>query len=182
MPAGKPRSAKLRPIICIWDGQHMIPLPRFERLCASQFVVNEEYPLMLVENRSLASHNHYFASLTEAFDNLAEEYAQEFDSVEHLRAWCLCMEGFCTQTRYELNTAADARVLRDVLKVQDKATIVKINGSVAIVYTPESQAMYGPNRMHKDRFQASKDAVLARAASMARTTPAELKQNAGRSA
>jgi hypothetical protein len=160
----------------------MIPLPRFDRLCSAQFVVNEEYPMMLVENRSLASHNHFFACLEEAYSNLAEEYAQEFDSSEHLRAWCLCMEGFCTQTRYELNTAADARTLRDVLKAQDKATIVKIHGPVVIVYTPESQAMYGPNKMIKERFEASKAAVLARAASMARTTPAELKKNAGKSA
>jgi hypothetical protein len=182
MPTGKPRSAKLQPIICVWDGQHMIPLPRFDRLCAAQFEINEEVPLMVVENRSLASHNAYFAQLHECYLNLTEEYAQEFDSEEHLRAWCLCMEGFCTQTRYELNTAADARVLREVLKTQDKATIVKINGPVVIVYTPESQAMYGPNRMLKARFEESKAAVLARAASMARTTPAELKKNAGQSA
>lgn len=36
--------------------------------------------------------------------------------------------------------------------------------------------------MKKERFEASKTAVLDIAATMARTTPAELKKNAGRSA
>lgn len=162
----------------IWDGNVMIPLPRFKRLCDQQFEVNEEYPLVILENRSLASHNHYFAALHEGYMNLAEEYAQEFDSIEHLRHWCLCREGFCTQDRYELNTAEDARTLLKVLKAQNKSTIVKVTGSTVIVYTPESQSMAA---MKKDKFEASKKAVLARVASMANTTPAELKKNAGRS-
>lgn len=168
-----------RPILFVRVDNHMMPLPRFQKLFDDMYAVGEEYPLMPLEQRSLASHNHYFAALTEAFDNLAEEYAQEFDSVEHLRHWCLCMEGFCTQTRYPLNTAEDARTLRKVLKHQDNSTIVKVVGTDVIVYTPESQSMAA---MKKEKFEASKAAVLARAAAMARTTSAELKKNAGRSA
>lgn len=168
-----------RPVVCVWDGNVMIPLPRFKRLCDSQFAINEEYPLMIVENRSMASHNHYFAALSEGYSNLAEEYAQEFDSIEHMRHWCLCREGYCTQDRYELNTAEDARTMLKVLKAQNRSTIVKVTGTVVIVYSPESQSMAA---MKKQRFEESKDAVLARVASMARTTPAELKKNAGRSA
>ncbi len=176
------KKAHLRPVVFIWNGEHMIPLPRFKRLCDEQFEVNEEVALEIVENRSLRSHNFYFATLSEAYNNLSEEYAQEFEDVEHLRSWALCIEGFCTQTRYQLNTAEDARTLRKVLKEQKKSTIVKVVGTDVIVYTPESQAMYGVDRMKKDRFEQSKKAVLARVASMARTTPAELKKNAGRSA
>lgn len=178
-PQPRKKPFRPRPVAMIWDGNVMIPLPRFKRLCDQQFAINEEYPLMIVENRSMASHNHYFAALSEGFANLAEEYAQEFDSVEHMRHWCLCKEGFCTHTRYELNTAADARVVRDLLKGRDQTTIVKVDGSVVTIYEPESQSMAA---MKKDRFEESKNAVLARVASMARTTPAELKKNAGRSA
>ncbi len=168
-----------RPVAFVWDGNVMIPLPRFKRLCDAQFAVNEEYPLMIVENRSLASHNHYFAALHEGYLNLAEEYAQEFDSEEHLRHWCLCKSGFCTTTTYVLNTAEDARVLRDALKKENASTIIGVAGNVAKVYTPESQSMAA---MKKERFEASKVAVLDLVASMARTTPKELKKNAGRSA
>lgn len=168
-----------RPVVFVWDGNNMVPLPRFKRLCDSQFAVNEEYPLMIVENRSQASHNHYFAALHEAYLNLAEEYAQEFDSEEHLRHWCLCKTGYCTTTTYVLNTAADAQQLRDALKKANASTIVGVAGNVAKVYTPMSQSLAA---MKKQAFEDSKRAVLDLVASMARTTPADLKKNAGRSA
>lgn len=173
------RPHRIRPVMFVWNGQVMTPLPRFQRLCDAQFAVHEEYPLIPLEERSQASHNHYFAALTEAYMNLAEEYAQEFDSVEHLRAWCLCKAGFCTQTRYVLNTAEDARQMREALKEQSKSTIVKVAGNVCTVFAPLSQSRPA---MKKEPFEASKHEVLAIAASMARTTPAELKKNAGRSA
>ncbi len=168
-----------RPVVCIWDGNAMIPLPRFKRVCDAQFEVNEEYPLMIVENRSMASHNHFFAALHEGYLNLAEEYAQEFDSEEHLRAWCLCKEGFCTVETYVLNTAEDARKMRQAMKRENPITIIAVTGNVAKVYRPESQSIAA---MKKERFEASKAAVLSRVASMARTTVTELKKNAGRSA
>lgn len=177
--APKKKPFRPRPVVCIWDGNVMIPMPRFKRLCDAQFEVNGEYPLMIVENRSMASHNHYFAALHEGYLNLAEEYAQEFDSEEHLRHWCLCKSGFCTTTTYVLNTAEDARKLRDALKKENASTIVGVTGNVAKVYTPESQSLAA---MKKERFEDSKRAVLDLVASMARTTPAELKKNAGRSA
>ncbi len=73
--------------------------------------------------------------MSEAYDNLAEEYAQEFDSVEHMRHWCLCREGYCTQDRYELNTAEDARTMLRVLKAQNKSTIVTQVETVADGYS-----------------------------------------------
>lgn len=167
-----------RPVAFVWTGEAMVPLPRFRKLCDAQFEVNEEYPLMIVENRSMASHNHYFAALHEGYMNLAEEYAQEFDSAEHLRSWALCKAGFCTVTTYVLNTAEDARQLRVALKADNPAAIVAISGNVAKVYRAESQSMAA---MKKERFEDSKREVLDIVASMARTTTAELKKNAGRS-
>ena len=173
----KPR--RPRPILFVRVDNHMVPLPRFQRLFDEMYAVNEEYPLMPLEERSRASHNHYFAALHEGYLNLAEEYAQEFDSEEHLRHWCLCKAGFCTKDRWVMNTAEDARNLRDALKSQNRSTIIAVNGNVATVYTPMSQSMPA---MKKQEFEDSKKAVLELVASMARTTPAELKKNAGRSA
>jgi hypothetical protein len=176
MPKGKRRP---RPILFVRVDNHMVPLPRFQRLFDEQFAVNEEYPLIIIEERSLASHNNYFAQLHEGYLNLAEEYAQEFDSEDHLRHWCLCKAGFCTQTRYVMNTAEDARKLREAMKRENRSTIIAVAGNVATVYTPFSQSMPA---MKKQDFEDSKRAVLDLVASMARTTPAELKKNAGRSA
>lgn len=170
------KPVRVRPFLVIYDGEHFIPHPRFKRMVDQQFAVHEEVALIRSEERSMSSHRGYFASLHEGYLNLAEVYAQEFDSEEHLRHWCLCKEGYCTRDEYELNTADDARTLRIVLKAQNKSTIVRVEGNKVIVYTPESQAVPA---MGKERFEASKIAVLARVASMANTTPAELKKNAG---
>lgn len=168
-----------RPILYVRVDNHLVPLPRFMKLFDEQIAVSEEVALDRVQNRSMASHNHYFASLHEGYLNLAEEYAQEFDSEEHMRHWCLCKEGFCTSTRWVMNTAEDARQLRKALKEANASTIVGVEGNVATVYHPYSQSLAA---MGKTIFEESKQAVLARVASMARTTVAELNKNAGRSA
>lgn len=167
-----------RPIVFVRVDNHLVPLPRFQRLFDQMYAVNEEYPLMPLEERSQASHNHYFAALQEAYDNLAEEYAQEFSNVEEFRHWLLCREGYCTKDRYVLNTAEDARLMREAIK-KTGYRIVKVDGNVVTIFTPVSQSRPA---MKKQEFEDSKAAVLARAASMARTTPAQLKKNAGRSA
>jgi hypothetical protein len=176
MPRGKRRP---RPILFVRVDNHMVPLPRFQRLFDEQFSINEEYPLITMEERTQASHNHYFAALHEGYLNLAEEYAQEFDSEEHLRHWCLCKSGYCTKQQWVMNSAEDARKLRDALKRENQSTIVAVAGNVATVYTPFSQSMPA---MKKQEFEDSKRAVLDLVASMARTTTAQLKKNAGRSA
>jgi hypothetical protein len=171
---------KPQPVVFVWTAEGtMVPLPRFHNLCAAQFSVDEEYALEIVQGRSRASHNHYFAALHEGWLNLAEEYKNDFRSEDHLRDWCLCKAGYCTHTRYVLNTAADARMMHDALKKENHCTIVGVTGNVCIVYHPESQARAS---MNKERFEESKRAVLDLVASMARTTRRELEKNAGRSA
>jgi hypothetical protein len=170
---------RVRPVVFVWSGEHMVPLPRFKRLCDQQFAINEEYPLVIVENRSMASHNHYFAALHEGYMNLAEEYAQEFVNEDHLRSWCLCKAGFCTTEIQVFDTPADARKFRMTFKRHAPLAIIKVEGNIVTIYEPESQSI---TSMKKERFEASKVAVLDLVASMARTTAAELKKNAGRSA
>ena len=172
-------SRRPRPIVYIRVENHLVPQPRFMKLFDEQIAVGEEISLDRVLGRSLASHNHYFAALQEGFDNLAEEYAQEFVSVEHMRAWCLCKEGYCSTSTFALATAGDARKLRDQLKRDNDCAIIGVSDSIATIYTPFSQSMAA---MGREQFEESKASVLARVAAMARTTPAELKKNAGRSA
>jgi len=170
---------KPRPVVFIWNGEQMIPLPRFKRLCDQQFAINEEYPLAILEGRSLASHNHYFAWLHEAFDNLAEEYAQEFPTPEHMRAWALVQAGYATESNFVLDTAKDARQMAIALRKTSPLAVIKVSGNVVKHFEAESQSMA---TMKKDRFEESKAKVIEIVAAMARTTPRELKKNAGRSA
>lgn len=172
----KPR---LRPVVFVWDGDHMVPLPRFKHLCDRQFAVHEEYPLMIVENRSMASHRHFFAAVHEGWANLAEEYAGRFPSSEHLRAWALVEAGYSSESVYAMDSAKDAMSLAKAIRAADDLVIIRVSGDVVKVFRPMSQSVAA---MKKDPFEASKKAVLEIVASMARTTPAELTKNAGRSA
>lgn len=168
-----------RAVVFTWDGDVMIPLPRFRDLCNKQFVVHEEYPLSIVENRSLASHNHYFAALNEGWQNLNEQDAKRFPTPETLRAWCLVECGYCTDTRYVMDTPKDAKSMGLLLRKLSPLAVITIKGNIVVHYEAESQSAAA---MKKERFEASKAEVLALVASMSRTTVAELKKNAGRSA
>ena len=168
-----------RPVLFVWDGDVMTPLPRFRQLCDKQFAVHEEYALSIVENRSQASHNHYFAAVADAFSNLAEEFNGQFPTPEHLRAWALVQCGYSTETDTVCDSPAEARKLGAVIRRYSPYAIMKISGNVLKIFEPESQSHAA---MKKERFEASKADVLALVSGMARTTPAELKKNAGRSA
>lgn len=170
---------RIRPVVCVWDGEHFIPLPRFRALCDQQFVVHEEYPMIPSEERSMSHHRGYFASLKECWNNLPEEDAGRFPSPEHLRAWALVETGFCSETDYVMDSDKEARRLAADLRRMNPYSIIRISANVVKHFEPESQAVTSAN---KERFAAQTKAVLDLAASMARTTPAELKKNSGRAA
>ncbi len=157
----------------------LVPLPRFQRMFDEIYEVNEEYPVIISEERSMSSHRGYFAQLKEAFDNLAEEYANGFPSPEHMRAAALVEAGYCTESNYVMDNAKEARALGIALRRMSPLAIIRISGNVVKHFEAESQSCAA---MKKEKFEASKRAVLRIVASMARTTPAELKKNAGRSA
>src|SRR5215211_8042396 len=87
------------PIIYEWNGSAMVPLPPFARRCEREFDVGERYRLAIAEDRSEASHNHYFARLHELWMNLPELHALRFPTDEHLRKWALIQTGHhhCTE-------------------------------------------------------------------------------------
>ena len=173
----KPR--RIRPVVCVWDGEHFIPLPRFRALCDQQFVVHAEYPLIPSEERAMSHHRGYFAALHDAWMNLPEEDHGRWPSSEHFRSWLLVETGFCTETDYVMDNEKGARRLAMDLRRMNPYSIIRVSGNVVKHFEPESQAVASAN---KERFGMQTKAVLELAASMARTTPAELKKNAGRSA
>jgi hypothetical protein len=173
----KPR--RIRPILVVRVDNSLVPLPRFQRMFDEIYAVNEEYPIIVSEERSMASHRGYFAQIKEAYNNLAEEYANGFPSPEHLRAAALVEAGYCTEANYVMDSPKEAKHLGIMLRKLSPLAIIRISGNVVKHFEAESQSV---NAMKKERFEASKKAVLDIVSSMARTTTTELRKNAGRSA
>lgn len=176
MPRGRPRE---RPIAVVWTGQHFVPLPRFQRLCDQQFEVNQEVAIIRSEERNMSRHRGYFASIREAWKNLAEEYDGRFPSPEALRAFALVEAGYCVETDYVMDNPKEARKLAMDIRRMSPFSIIKLSGNVVKHFEPESQAVPA---MKREVFEASCKAVLEIVASMSRSTPAQLRKNADKSA
>jgi hypothetical protein len=172
----------LRPVLFKWDDDVMIPEPRLLALCRRQFVVDQTYPLEVVQPRNMASHRGYFASLHEAWLNLAEEHTERFKTSEHLRAWALVTTGWCKETDYPCDSIEEAMFVAKIIRARSAYAIIGRKGNVVKVFDPRSQAVYGPDAMSAEDFKVSKQQVLDLVATMARTTRGELNRNAGRSA
>jgi hypothetical protein len=176
--------ARIRPVTFVWNGNNMVPLPRFKRQCDEQFVVDEEYPLTILEARSRASHNHYFACVHEAWVNLPEdvryrvdpetgEAIERFPSEEHLRKWALVKAGFCQHHAFPCASAIRASEMAAFLRTKDSYAVMTIEGDVLNIFEADSQSA---SAMGREQFQKSKDAVLEILSDMIRTKPAELQK------
>ena len=149
---------KPRPIICVWtDDEVMKPLARFMPLCIRQFAVGAEYPLQVVEPRSMKAHNFYFASLHEIWNNLPEAEAERFRTAEHLRAWALVHAGFFTKKDYVCDSASKARHLAKIIRAHSEYAVIKVSGDIVQVFDPKSQSIAA---MGNDEFKESKKRVL----------------------
>lgn len=167
------------PITFTWDGESMVPLQRFQRLCDKQFVVGETYPLVEEHGRSRASHNHYFASIHDAWQNLPESIAADFPTDDHLRKFALIKAGFCDKREAVFSTVDDALHAAAIVRPADEYAVVSVSGRVLRVFTAKSQTL---KAMGKKDFQDSKTAVLDVIADMVGVHPAELRANAGKAA
>lgn len=167
---------KLRAVQFVWtDEGVMKPLPRFKVLCDKQYTVGEEYTLTPPDNRSLRSLRHYMVAVKEGWENLAEEWDGMFESPEHLRKWCLVWEGYATKREIHYDTPKDALASKELIKGLDEYVVAKVKDNVLMIFRPKSQSGAA---MQRQEFQDSKERVLARIATMARTTVPELKKRA----
>lgn len=167
---------RIRPVLFVWDGEVMKPAPRFVAMCNRQYTVGEEYPLTLVEHRSMASHNHFFAACAEAWNNLPEDIAKRFPSETHLRRWALVQVGYATHRQTILANAKEARKHAQETREDDEYAVITINGNIVDVWRAKSQAL---NSMpQKEEFESSKRAVLDLLAEMIQVPRGELSKQA----
>ena len=146
-------------IVFTWDGDAMVPMPRFAKKCDQVFVVHEYYRMEVHEERSWKSHKHYFATLYDLWLNLPEKYALEpwAQTSEHLRKYALIKTGWHNNQTWACSTRAEAERWARNLRPENEYSIVVAQGTTVVRYTAKSQSVQA---MGKADFQKSKVAVL----------------------
>ena len=167
------------PLYFRWSGDEMVPLPRFADRARKQYTVGETYRLVEEHERSVQTHNHYWASLTEAWKQLPEEYAQRFPSVEHLRKRALVQAGFANERSIVAASPEEAQRIGAFIRPSDPYAVITVKNCVVTVYTAQSQSRKSMNA--KD-FGASKTAVLEIVAGLVGVDVDTLASNAGKAA
>jgi hypothetical protein len=166
----------MSPLPFQWDGEAMRISPSFQRRADDAFVIGETYNLQPVEDRSAASHRHYFAAINEAWQNLPEALAEDFPTAEHLRKKALIRAGYRDERSFVCASKAEAVRLAAFLRPVDDFSLVSVNGTAVVQLTAKSQSV---RAMGKAEFQKSKDDVLAALAAMIGVQTHELHQAAG---
>lgn len=167
------------PIPMLWEGDVFRPLPGYARACDRAFVVGAVYRLAEHEERSQASHNHFFAAVAEAHANLPEHLAERLPTPEHLRKFALIKAGYADSRTLVASSKAEAQRLAAFVRPMDSFAVVVASEATVTVWTAKSQSV---RAMGKKEFQESKDAVLDIIAGLIGTTPAALAANAGQAA
>ncbi|PWL17648.1 hypothetical protein DKP76_11655 [Falsochrobactrum shanghaiense] len=142
-----------------WDGEAMVPTsPYWASRADRQFVVGETYKLVEHHDRSEASHNHYFASIANAWNTLPDHLLADYPTAEHLRKKMLVKCGYADERSIVCASKAEADRIAAFIKPMDEYAVVIHREAVVKVFTAQSQSM---KAMGKREFQESKEAVLA---------------------
>lgn len=152
-----------------WDGEAMVPLR--PRLADQAFVIGETYALVEHEERSSATHRHYFAVVREAWMNLPEGLAERYPTAEHLRKAALVRAGYRDERSIVCGSKAEARRVAAFIAPMDEYALVTVSEAVVTVYTAKSQST---RAMGREAFAASKEAVLGVLSDMLGVTPEAL--------
>ena len=145
------------PIPTMFDGEAFRPLPNFLRIAREHYGLGEVAPMIRHEERSRRSHDHYFASVGEAWKNLPEHLAARHPTAEHLRKFALVQTGHYDATVYPCQFKTEARRLQAALAANDDFAAIIIDGKTVTKLTAKSQSLQA---MGKTAFQKSKTDVL----------------------
>lgn len=148
-------------------------VPRRKFLADRAYVDGEEYRLGVIEERSVNSHNHFFAMVAETWANLPDDKAMEFPTPEALRKHALIMTGYREERKLVCSSPAEARKVAAFIRPHDDYAIVSVNGPVVIEWRAKSmskKAMGGPT------FQKAKSDILDFLSAMIGVTPNQLEK------
>jgi hypothetical protein len=162
-----------------WNGMAFEPLPRDRSACLAQYEVGRCYRMTEHQERSAESHNHEFAEVDEAWQNLPDHLRDEFPSPTHLRRHALCRKGFCSNKQLVLSSREEALRVAPFIRQLDDYSLISVRGCVVTVLTAFSQSK---RAMGKAQFERSKQAVLDFCAELIGTDPGTLSRETGKAA
>lgn len=157
------------PLVFRWDGEAMVPLN--PRAADRMYVVGEQYRLEPREDRSAASHAHYFAALNDAHANLPDDLAERFPTPGALRKYALIRAGYRDERSIVAASKAEARRIAAFIRPMDEFAVVSVHDAAVVVWTAKSQSM---KAMGKKAFGESKTAVLGFVAELLGCSPDQL--------
>ncbi len=170
---------KMVPLKYLWDGENFGVLARHQSLADAQFTIGETYTLEVVEDRSMRSHNFYFAVIAETWANLSDLMAERFPTPEHLRKYALIKTGWFDSTSVTLASKADALRVAGFAKVPDEFSVIVVKEATVTRYTAKSQSK---KAMGAEDFKRSKSDVLDYISALIGSSPQEVTREAGRAA
>jgi hypothetical protein len=148
---------KPAPWLTQWDGDGFQILGRMKARADKELVVGQRYVVEHLEERSSASHGHYFAALTEMWMNAPHAVTDRFPTVEHFRKYCLIRTGWRDEQTFVCSSKAEAQRVAAFLNPIDEFAVISVNGPAIVRWTAKSQSY---RAMGRKAFQESKDAVL----------------------
>jgi len=161
----------------MWRDGVFVPDGRTATFCDDEFGEGEIVTFERHEERSTASHNHYFACIAEAWNNLPET-DERFPTAESLRKWALIRSGYCTENTIAADSPEQARTIAAFMGNQEGVIIV-VRDNVVKRYTAKSQSM---KAMNKAEFGRSKQDVLDTISELIQVKRKRLEEFAGKSA
>lgn len=163
-----------KPIRMQWNGDGFTPATSYWAHEADKlFVIGDTYYIVEHQGRSQRSHNHFFAAVAEAWQNLPEQLAAQYPSADHLRKHALIKAGYFNSQQLVCSSKAEAVRIAAFIRPSDEYAIVKAESCVVTRFTAKSQSV---KAMGREDFQRSKDAVLDVLADMIGTTRGELQR------
>lgn len=146
-------------ILCRYEGEGEFKAvnPVWGRRADRGLVVGEQYYITAQQQRSDATHRHYFACIKDAFDNLPEDLAKRFETAEHLRKYVLIKTGFYTSEQMVCPSEKVAHKVAAFMRPTAEYSVISVDGKVITRFDAKSQSY---KAMGKEEFQRSKTEVL----------------------
>lgn len=143
----------MRPAVMLLDGEEWVRKTEFDAVSAA----------LREKQRTTQAHRHQFAAINDLWENLPARHADApyAKSAEAFRKHGLIQTGFCAVDTIvcENHDAAKetAPVVAKFARTAHGYALIVVRDNLVICTTPESQSY---KAMGKERFQASKQAVL----------------------
>lgn len=161
------------------DGEFRVTSSVWAKRADNEYVVGQVYLMSEEQRRSIASHNHEFAWLHEAWMNLPEALAQSYPTAEHLRKRGLIEAGYYNEQIVNVGTNAAALRVASAFRSRDDFLLVIVRGAFVVIREAKSQSR---RAMPGGEFQASKTALMETVAAMIGVDPLTLMREAGKAA